>query len=310
MASNNRALVQKKGMVFIMLKKRVITYGIAAAMVLSSSFSAFAQGPGGMQGGPGENMEMHGAPEMNQDSDDNNQPPAPPQDNGQNQDNGDNNQPPAPPQDNGQNQDNGNSNQPPAPPQDNGQSQDNSNSNQPPAPPQDNEQNQDNDGSNQPPAPPQDNEQNQDNGDNNQPPAPPQDNGQSQDNSNNNLPPVPPQGDFQDNNRPEKSESFDIVSLFEERTSEITDEETLSNINTLIETFKEALDAEKALLDSENIKNSDLDDARKAVSIAREALITAIKAAGIDVSDLELPNDRGPRDMNRARNGEISKATV
>lgn len=159
--------------------------------------------------------------------------------------------------------------------------------------------NQDDD-NNRSPAPPHDNQQSSgDDQDNNQPPAPPQDNQQSSgDDQDNNRPPEPPKGDF------------DIVSSFEEKAEGVTDESTKSEITALIEAFKNALDEEKSLLDDETSEKADIDEAREAVSAARKELMDALKAAGIDVSSLELPADRGPEGRRMINNGQVNRETV
>ena len=152
--------------------------------------------------------------------------------------------------------------------------------------------------------------------DQNRPPAPPKDS-----NSMNRMPGGPGGMNGQGKNRPERDDQSQDGSNgnrpdfsqgkpgaenpmdieIKEKIDSIEDSDTKEKLTSLYEAFKSAMDSERELLDSESADSDDLEKAKSAAKEAMDALITAFKDAGLEMSRPEPPADK----ENRKSSAEI-----
>lgn len=117
--------------------------------------------------------------------------------------------------------------------------------------------------------------------------------------------------------RPE-GEAPDGINIegVKEAISRLEDESTKTSIQTLLDDFTNALDAEREALDSGSTDEAALSTLKDAVDAAREALSDALNAAGIDVESVKLPElpdgeaPNGEINPGEAPNGQMPSAQL
>ena len=109
---------------------------------------------------------------------------------------------------------------------------------------------------------------------------------QSQDGSNGNKP------DF---SRGKPGAENPMDTEIKEKIDSIEDSVTKEKLTSLYEAFKSAMDSERELLDSESADSDDLENAKSAAKEAMDALISAFKDAGLEMSRPEAPSDGGKK---------------
>ncbi|MBQ8946491.1 MAG: hypothetical protein IJ058_06690 [Lachnospiraceae bacterium] len=89
--------------------------------------------------------------------------------------------------------------------------------------------------------------------------------------------------------RGQKGMQTDIVSGISEAISAVEDEVTQAGLQTLLDTYTAALDAEKEALDADTVDKEALSELRSTTEEARSALLEALSDAGVDTSAYERP---------------------
>lgn len=146
--------------------------------------------------------------------------------------------------------------------------------------------------------------------DQNRPPEPPKDS-----NSMNRMPGGPGGMNGQGQSRPERDDQSQdgsngskpdfsqgksgtenpMDTEIKEKIASIEDSDTKEKLTSLYEAFKSAMDSERELLDSESVDSDDLEKAKSAAKEAMDALISAFKDAGLEMSRPEAPSDGGKK---------------